>query len=472
MIVQVARDYASATTAKYFNGFVTDTISLDRLTVIGGVRFDRQESSLGNAQVPGVEGVPILPPLNAPAVPGVFTWTNLTPRVGITYAVDEARKSVVRASYAMFASQLPGDEAKFVSPIQYSYAYYHAVDRNGDGLGQLSEILFNQGLISTTGFDPNNPGRLSTVNTVDPDTKAPLTHELLVGIDRQLGANLGISATFTWRHMEDLTWKVPTGVHAADYVQTGTLAGTLPELGSYSVPLYALRPGVTVPVGQTETNRPGYRQRYWGLEFSATKRLANHWMARLGFSTNDWREYFDDPATAIIDPTPAPAVRLPNRPFAGPLVNGGLTVRKAGGSGKSNIFLVAPKYQIVANGSYQARWGFNFGANLVARQGYAEPFFQSNVNTGDPLGLKEVLLVSSVDQFRLPAVTSLDGRIEKRFSFGTAHIALTFDVFNVLNSGTILGKQYDARLTGPTGFGNVLEIMNPRIARLGARFTF
>jgi hypothetical protein len=35
-----------------------------------------------------------------------------------------------------------------------------------------------------------------------------------------------------------------------------------------------------------------------------------------------------------------------------------------------------------------------------------------------------------------------------------------------------LGKQYDARLTGPTGFDQVLEIMNPRIVRIGVRFTF
>jgi len=77
-----------------------------------------------------------------------------------------------------------------------------------------------------------------------------------------------------------------------------------------------------------------------------------------------------------------------------------------------------------------------------------------------------------VDQFRLPAVTSLDARVEKRFRFGTSYLAVDFDVFNLLNSGTVLGRQYDEQLTGPTGFGNVLEIMNPRIARLGVRFTF
>jgi hypothetical protein len=470
LIVQVARDYRALTGGKYLNGFITDTISLDRLTITGGVRFDHQESSLGNASVPGVAGVPILPALDAPAVPGVYKWNNVTPRVGMTYALDKARKTLVRASYAMFASQLPGDEAKFVSPIQYSYAYYNATDSNGDGIAQLTELGTR---ISTTGFDPNNPSRLSTVNIVDPNVKAPITHELLVGLDRELAPNFGVSATFTYRRMLDLLWDVPTGVRASDYVPAGTLSGSNSQVGTFNVPLYALRASaVPDPNGQTETNRAGYHQRYWGMELSATKRLANRWMARFGFSTNDWREYFDDPSLSIIDPTKAPALRTPNRPYAGPQIDGGLVVRKSGGSGKSNIFLVAPKYQLVANGSYEWRWGINLGANLVARQGYAEPFFRSNVSTGDPLGVKEVLLVNNVDDFRLPAVTSLDGRLEKRFRFGTSYVALDFDVFNVLNSGTVLGRQYDARLTGATGFGNVLEIMNPRIARLGVRFTF
>jgi len=196
-------------------------------------------------------------------------------------------------------------------------------------------------------------------------------------------------------------------------------------------------------------------------------------MARMGFSTNDWREYFDDASVSIIDPTRAPAPAITQaREFVGPQVDGGLVVRRSAGSGKSNSYLVAPKYQIVANGLYEGPWGLNFAGNLVTRQGYAEPFFRSNVVTGDPLGRKTVLLVDNVDDFRLPAVTSLDARIEKKFTFGKAAIALDFDVFNVLNSGTVLGNQYDSRLTGPTGFGQVLEIMNPRIARLGARFFF
>jgi hypothetical protein len=473
MLVQVARDYKAATEAKYLNGFVTDTISFDRFTFIGGVRFDRQESSLGQAAVPAVPNIPLLPALNAPAVKGVYKWNSVTPRVGLTYALDGDRKGIVRASYGMFASQLPGSEAAFVSPIQYSYAYYNAVDQNADGVAQLTEILFNQGLQGYSGFDPTNPARLSTVNSIDPNIKTPITHELILGIDREIVPNFAFTTTFTYRRMKDLLWDPLTGVRSSDYSQTGALTGTLPELGTFNVPFYALRAGAVPPGGgQTETNRKGYHQRYWGLELTAFKRLSHRWMGRFGFSTNDWREYFDDPSLSIVDPTRAPSPDLPARPFAGPNIDGGLVVRRSDGSGKSNIYLVSPKFQIVANGMYQGRWGVNLAANLVARQGYTQPFFMSQVTTGDPLGRKDVLLVSNIDDFRLPAVTSLDARIEKKFTFGRAAVALDFDVFNLLNAGTILEKQYDARLTGATGFGNVLEIMNPRIARLGARFVF
>jgi hypothetical protein len=49
---------------------------------------------------------------------------------------------------------------------------------------------------------------------------------------------------------------------------------------------------------------------------------------------------------------------------------------------------------------------------------------------------------------------------------------LTMDMFNVLNSSTTLGRQYDVTATGSTGFYKTLEIMNPRLIRLGMRFQF
>jgi hypothetical protein len=422
-----------------------------------------------------VTGFSILPSLTTTAVEGAFKWNTVTPRIGATYALDSGRKTIARASYAMFASQLPGTQANLISPIQYSYAYYNAIDRNGDNIAQLSEILFNEGLTGYYGFDPTNPTRVSTVNRINPNNKAPLTHEALFGLDRELMPNLAVSATFTWRKMTGLLWEPLIGVKPTDYVQTGTLSGTLPEIGAYSVPLYALRAAAVPPGGGRESaNRDGYHQRYLGLEFQLTKRMSNKWMGRLAFSTNSWTEYFDDPSISIVDPTKAPAPNLAGRPFAGPQIDGGKVVRSSSGSGKSGIYMVAPSYQLIANGMYQARWGFSFGGNLVTMQGYAEPFYRTRTATGDPLGSKNVLISPEVDAFRLPTVTTFDGRVEWKGTWGRSSVALDLDVFNLANSDTILGKQYDARFptTSATGFGKTLEIMNPRVARVGLRFMF
>src|SRR3954469_2374851 len=362
MLVQVARAYQSNTTGRYISGYATDTISLPRLTITGGARIDRQSSSLGAASVPAVAGFEtLLPALTTPAVDGVIVWNSFSPRVGFTLSLDQARKTIVRGSYAMFASQLPGSQAAFASPIQYSYAYYNAVDRDEDGIAQLGEILVGQGLQGSTGFDPKNPS--AAVHRVGADAKAPMTHEFLAGFDRELTPYFSVSGTFTYRLMHDLTWTPLIGVTQANYARTGTLSGTAPEIGAYSAPLYALSAAAVPPGGgKVFTARDGYHQRYIGIELSATKRLSDRWMARFGFSTNEWNEYFDDPSKAILDPTKAPASSSAF-PFAGPQVNGGTVARSSIGSGKSGIYMVAPKYQIVANGLYQAIWGINISAN-------------------------------------------------------------------------------------------------------------
>jgi hypothetical protein len=294
-------------------------------------------------------------------------------------------------------------------------------------------------------------------------------------MDHELAPNFGISATYTYRYFNNFNWQPRIGVTSANYTQTGVCTPTatvcLPGagndisfLGNFSVPFYAINKSAIPPGGgRSYEGRKDYHQRYEGLEFSAVKRMSNKWMARFGFSTNSHREYFGSPS-ALGDPTPAPS--SPNK-------DGGIVVTQTGGSGKSNIYMVLPQYQFIANGMYQGPWGINFGANWLLRQGYAVPYFRNNVATGDALGNnKSVLVVNDVTDFRLPAISSLDARLEKAFTIQRAKIMLDLDVFNVTNNATVLGKQYNYRLTGPTGFDKTLEVMNPRILRLGARFNF
>jgi hypothetical protein len=311
------------------------------------------------------------------------------------------------------------------------------------------------------GFDINNPSNVANPIHSVGDYSTPMTHELQFGLDREIVRNFGISGTVTWRHIGNFNWR-NNGVRGSDYDQIATLAGSASPVGSYSVPIYGIRPD-RIPANRAATvytDREDYYQRYVGFEFAATKRMSDRWMARFGFSTNSHTEHFDS-LQAITDPTPSPA---------NPNIDGGQVITNDTASGKVGIWQVLPRYQFILTGVYQAPWQINFGINLLSRQGYARPYNRTQVATADPIGAsKTVLLVENVTDFRLPTLTSLDARVGKEFTFGRTRFNVDLDIFNLLNSSTVLLRQYDLRVTTAD---NVQEIMNPRVLRVGVRFNF
>jgi hypothetical protein len=120
---------------------------------------------------------------------------------------------------------------------------------------------------------------------------------------------------------------------------------------------------------------------------------------------------------------------------------------------------------------WQGPWGLNFGANLLTRQGFGQMFNRSQVATGDPLTPQKTILVipEDVAAHRLSTVTSFDVRVANAFTIGRSNLIFDLDVFNLTNANTVLGREYDLRLTS---FNRVREIMNPRILRLGLRMNF
>lgn len=476
--------WASDVAARFYNFYVGDTISLKRMTINAGLRYDYQ---IGDV-LPTVMKAPkntvpatLLPDVTAPGVDKGVTYKLLQPRIGINYAVDESRKTQLRATYAMFTSQIGSGAAGFLSVAQSRGFYIDAKDLNGDHKVQANEILWNtfqqhMALGNYWGFDAGNPG-------APPDAAAnkvgnygnPKTHEAIIGIDRELFPNFGVSASYTYRRIIDQNWSpiISSGtdgiIDGSDYVMLGTITGSLPtgvpgsDNGTYSVPYYSLKPGTNFDPskGTLFQTRPGYHQVFKGFEISATKRMSNRWMARLGFSSNSWREYFDG-AKAMTDPTPT---------LGSPNIDGGYVVSAASGSGKSSIYMVQPKYQIIANGVYQLPYNVDIGVNYLIRQGYPMPW--NRTTSGgftDPLGSsKRLLLPSDFGFARLPAVQTLDLRIGKRQKLGRVNVNLDFDVFNLFNSAVELGREY--RYTS-TRYTQIAEIMQPRIARIGLRVQF
>src|SRR3954464_2567687 len=91
------RNYLQNTSADYSSLYVGDTLSLNRVTLNGALRYDRATDSVLAAKVAAHPDLPrVLPGVDAPAVKDAVTWNTLTPRVGLTYAVDSKRKTLVR----------------------------------------------------------------------------------------------------------------------------------------------------------------------------------------------------------------------------------------------------------------------------------------------------------------------------------------------------------------------------------------
>ena len=452
--------------------YAGDRIRTGRLTTQLALRFDRAKASMLDSAQNANPGFPaLLPAISAPGVDDMINLSLLSPRVGATYALGESGRTQLRASYGMFGSQLGSGTVQAFSAASLAYLVYSATDRNANNIADPGEL---DTLLTWGGVDPTNAGSGVNFNRVDPDVKAPKTHELILGVDHELMPGFAIGAAMTWRRFNDVIWTgldlttgnivYPlVGVTRNDYVEEGVVEGSAPIVGDYRQTFYAPRPE-SLPLGNGAEyrNRPAYHQRYIGFEVQATKRLSNRWMGRFGFSTNSHREYFDDPSQAVQDPTSS--TTWPN-------IDRGDYLTQTSGSGKSEIYLVLPRYQFTASGLYQLPRGFNVAASLIAREGFGQPYFATTESADPGLPEKRVLLVDPGDH-RLPAVVSFDARAEKAFTIQRSQLTVTLDMFNVLNSSTVLGRQYDVTATGSTGFNQPLEIMNPRLLRIGVRFTF
>jgi len=468
---KVARAYRARVVnfvGENYNAFFGDTFSKGRLTANGGIRWDRQKAANDGSTAPGNTAFPdLLPSLTFNGGGPTIDWNDISPRVGITYALDEKRRTVARASYARYAGQMNPFEVTASSPVggYYTFIAYKWVDTNRDGFAQKNEILTNLGPQYSNNIDPAHPTSASSVNTIDPKYHANHDNEFIAGVDHELMPNFAVGAAYTFRRTDDLpTWNPRIGLTSADYTIAATQTGNGLTATTYA-PNQALVDASGG--GRMLTNRPDYYSTYSGLEFTLNKRLSNRWMARVALSFNDITEHFTGPG-AVQNPTRTDYTSGPagSGTLSGPQVDGGQIAPRSGGSGKGDLFYNA-KWQLNANGFYQLGYGFDIGANIFARQGYPDPYiFQLGAGAD---GNIRALAVSALDDVRNSNLFDLDLRLAKSIRIQKVNFQLAADLFNVTNAGTVLQRN---RNLASSVFNSINEIISPRILRVGVKFTF
>ena len=469
LFAQLFREGSGTNRTSYADLYVGDTISKGRATIELGVRYDRQ----GGRALPSVTAAnPAFPAL----VPGLafagydapFTWNNLSPRAGLTYARDETRKTVARASYARFAGQLDSASVGYMNPSSSAgVAVYRWADANRDHLASADEVLTSQFLGTANGFNAANPTAVTSANRIAADLEAPVTQSVVAGLDRELRANLAVSVNYTYTRTTSLlgnaTFSVTprVGVTLADYAAGPVLTGTLPDGSSYSVPTYIANPAKVTAGGSgfLLTNWNGYYADYHGLEVSAVKRLSHRWMGRVGGSLNNAREHYAPEAMYDTNGNPT-------RTITEPLVDGGQFAPQSSGNAAGNVYINA-RWQFNANGLYQAPFGIDVSANVFGRQGYPFPLFRTQA-LGADTGLS-VLVTPQIDTFRYDNVWDTDLRLARSFKLRAISLRVMGDLFNVMNANTVLVRNNNVL---STAFNTIGQNLSPRIVRLGLTVGF
>lgn len=462
-------------TSKTQDAYVGDTMLFGNLTVQAGLRYDMQKGSTSAGSAPANAVIPDILPAETFAGVAGLKWNNLSPRLGLTYAVGADRRTLLRAQYSRYVDQLTSGTVTPVSPGAYSFAYYYFNDINHDNVAQRNEIDFAYGDFHHSGFDPLHPATATQFTRWANGLSAPHTDELILGGEHELMSDFSIGINGTYRKLSNFVGTV--GEHTqgagdyyspADYVLHAPVSATLPNGQVVSLPYYVLKPGDATPIYNVIRNTPDYYQQYKGLEFTATKRMSNRWMLRGNVTLQDWTQHVG--AGAIVDPTITKLCGV---------CNGSQVLFQSLGSGAKGSVYINSKWAASITGAYQVPViETSFGFNVNSRQGYSLPYSWGVRGTNGEANLA-LLVPSAVDTFRNPTVTEVDMRLAKEIRFFRTGLTISVDGFNMLNSNTILQRNVSGNINSVAGgtvisssSNHVAEVLSPRVFRLGARFTF
>ncbi|MBC7349754.1 MAG: TonB-dependent receptor [Candidatus Aminicenantes bacterium] len=480
------QDFTRKDRKMVIGGFIQDTWSpFKRLTLNIGFRFDRQEGIL---PVQGQDRTPVeYPPgsgniydprLNEQRKP--YVWNTLAPRLGASFDLTGDAKTALKVSFCRY----------YIANIMQ---WFVTVNPNSF-ISWRTHYIINDGTDPNYPIDPNdpltrlrpNPDRLmynfsaTASATMDPNLKSPYLDEFIIGIEREIitDTRFGVRYIHKWDRnlIEDVDLnRLNLNFYKALYSVKGHDAIFDPNCWYIYAPVTATDPwnnqtvtfwgrtdpGMTTPTSTFVTNPPGAKRDYDGVEVSLNKRFSNRWSAMISYVwqksrgligtdfDDSWsgQSYFEDPNVHT---------------FA--MGNFGYERRN----------------QFKVQAMWQGPWGIMISGyyRLLDGQRWTRRVRSSDLGVTLPQGTVTIYAEPRGSR-SLPPLTILDLRVEKSFrlpgKFG--QFGVFCDIFNVTNVAIPTGvHSISSSTTTVSGklvsFGELTSLTDPRVFRLGARYSF
>jgi hypothetical protein len=483
--VQIQNTPRLSYNANWHHGaYINDSIQIaQRFTASLGVRWDYYESFFPDQTIPESRwrdffyaGVPLPLTINgaassysltrtafadnnftAPGQTGIRKYPALiAPRLGMSWDVAGDGKTVVKANWGRFHHNT-GNASGDVNPLAAATATFDWLDcRTTAGVpsvcanGESGDKLFTP---NEFGQNRAATGVGGIASLIDPDIKDPYTDSMSIWFERELAANFGLRAGYTFRTDGNISDDVELARVYSLYTQgvvrqdpgVDGLIGTAddgPSFTWYNIPGQA-------PASQTiERTVDEILAADRAIDITLNKRMSNRWSLVTSFYYN-WdrdREFIQNPNDE----------RFPDETLT---------------NWNAKVF-----------GTYQAPWGIVTTGSVRHQSG--NQISRDISVTGGGLNITGTYEAESNTAYRTDNVTVVDAKIERRFRFGNRSLSAFVDAFNITNTNSAnVGSQSsttgrvnvtlaDGTRAQVQGFLRPTSIVPPRIFRFGARLSF
>lgn len=470
-------------------GFLQDTISLGRLTILLGLRFDQQTPSVNPIDVLAVDRnspvwkdnftaktvdlldafLPAFPmqAVDATAADGSkYNWQTFSPRLGLTWDVFGDGKTIAKLSAARYGQFMgTGSSDMYVPGGASGSAGYWWNDMNGDAKVDFSELYwlmrrggalyspyrvyddagnFQGDLTDSSGyywsgFDPLNPLKASApYGSRTSEAQDNQTDELLFTLEREIFTDFAASVNLTYRKYSKFNWSLKYFKDANGnitawqnpnwYQSAGKVPGTLPGLGST---------GEAANHEWYYTTTAGTAYSPWWQEQRRPDFYTDYFGVDFIFNkrlSNKWMMNANFTWQTQAQHFPGNAVMNKTNLWA---YDGQPQAAYIGGaSGKENQYTYS-RWMFKLSGLFQAPFGIDVSGTFQAREGWIlqESFDFYNYTLPNPSSVSTGLVMAPFGTNRMPLFYNFNLRAEKMLKLGDAgRIYIMLDLFNALNS--------------------------------------
>jgi hypothetical protein len=475
--------------------YAQDQYTLGRLTLQGGLRYDRAWGWFPEQKIGPTKFFPNQ--VVYPEQSGVDAYVDVAPRIGVAADVFGNGKTAVRFSLGKYLEgastgnpvvfyntnptlRLPNTNPPF-GPLGVQRTW---TDANGNFKPECDLLNPNQQDLRSSGGDfcgtTSNTafGTGALTNSFDPDLLhgmgvRPSDWNYSIAVQQQISARTSIEVAYNRRWFNGFTVVDNQLAQNSDYNQYSITAPTDPRLpggGGYTVSgLYDVTPSLFGKVNSLTTLASKYgswSQNYNGVDLTMNVRTRNGLTIQGGASIGqnfadacDVRNNLPELNSAIGAGLVGSTTSMTS-PYCR-VAYGWLT------QGRGLASYTVPKVDVQVSGVFQSKPG------AVILGNYAVPAADVAKSLGRlPSGSVTNVTVNLITPGSLygDRVNQLDFRVGKLFRFDNKRTLIALDIYNALNSNAIL--TYNSAYVPNGAWQQPTSILTPRLFRISAEFNF